>query len=382
MNVLSIALREMRRRPRGLVTTLILTFCVLSMLVTVWTLRRAMVERLRRVTAQMGNNLLFIPRDGSIEAYYTAVGAQATMPQERAEFLATKCPALRGHATHYIAKVQARVPVNGAEVILTGFKLLTGRGGRRRSFLDDDLPTGEVLVGSEAARRAGLKAGDSVLIAGRSFKVRSVIPELGVLDDLRIWGRLGEVQRLVGAQGRIHGVDALGDLCSGPYLAAIAAEVDRSAPDLRFIHSQMIAVTRERLRAAIEGVGAVLVTIVGLLGAVAVFTATRGEVRERRGEIGILTAMGAAPRQILALFALKAALAGLAGGALGWAGGSALAVWIGPKVSGGLEEVLFEVLPGLLPTSAAIGAGFALLAGSLAIWRASRLDPVLALKDI
>ena len=223
MNVLQIAWREMIRRRRGVLVNLLLVLCVISILVTVETLRDATTERVRRVMAQMGNNLLFIPSEAAIDNYYTATEPQVTMPQERAEYLATTCPVMSQHATHYVAKYQRRVQANEADVILTGFHVISGghRPGepqRRRSFLDEPLGKGKVLFGHEAARRASVKKGDTVELAGRSFTVARVLDEFGVLDDQRVWARLDEVQALFNAAGRIHGVDALGCLCAGAVL--------------------------------------------------------------------------------------------------------------------------------------------------------------------
>ena len=143
-----------------------------------------------------------------------------------------------------------------------------------------------------------------------------------------------------------------------------------------------MARTREKSRIAVEGVGAIVAVIVLILGAVAIFATTAGEIRERRNEIGILQAMGAGPGRIVLMLAPKLLLVGLVGGILGWGVGSALAVWIGPTLSGGMGDLVFRVLYGLLPMAAAIGVVFAALAGGLAVWRACRIDPVEALREL
>lgn len=387
MNVLSIARRELTRRRRGVLVNLLLVLCVMSILVAVWTLREATMQRVRRVMAQMGNNLLFVPQDASVANYYSAAGVQATMPQERARFLATECPVTSEHATHYVAKFQDRIEVNGGEVILTGFDVIAGghRPGeprRRRSFLDDPLPAGQVLFGHEAARRAGVSAGDAVTLAGGRFTVARVLPEFGVLDDARVWARLEEVQALYHAEGRIHGVDALGCFCGGPYLEQIRNETAERVPEVRMVHSEVIARTRINSRVAVEGVGAIVLGIVAVLGAVAVFATTAGEVRERRGEIGILQAMGAGRERVLLLLMPKLLIVGLVGGLAGWAAGSVLGVWVGPLFGDGLEDVKFRVLFDLAPVAAGIGTVFAALAGGAAAWRACRMDPADALREL
>lgn len=387
MNTLQISMREMGRRKRGVLMPLTAVLCVVSILVTVWTLRDASMQRVRRVMAQMGNNLLFIPREASVSDYYSAAGVQAEMPEGRARFLATSCTVTRAHATHFVAKLQRRTTLQGAEVVLTGFHVIRGehRPGapqRRRSFLDAPLDKGGAIFGSEAARLAKVQAGDVVTAEGRAFTVKQVLPEFGVLDDLRVWVRLDELQSLTGKPGVIHGVDALGCLCAGPYFDSIAAETTRALPDLRMVHWRLVADTREKSRQAVEGLGALVGLIAALLGAIAIWTAVTGELRERRSEIGVLSAMGAGGGRIFLLFLPKLALVGIAGGFLGWGLGTALAVWAGPALAGLGPDVPVLMLTGLLPWAVVSGFVLALSAGGVAVWRAVRLDPVDALRDL
>jgi putative ABC transport system permease protein len=387
MNPIQMSLREMVRRRWGLLLPLAIVVCVVSITVVVWTLRDATTQRVRRITAQMGNNLLFVPRDASVDGYFAAVGVQAEMAEEKMEYLADHCPVTRQHATHYVAKFQQRVKVNNAEVILTGFHVLHGEHvpgvmKRRRSFLDDKLDAGFVILGSEAGRLTGLKTGDTARIEDREFKVKYVLPEFGILDDSRVWARLKEVQGIYNKKGVVHGVDALGCLCSGPYFEQIRIEVAKQVPDLRMVHAQVIADVREKSRVAVEGVGAIVLAIVTILGAAAILTAAAAEVRERRGEIGVLLAMGAGGGRILLLFLPKILLVGVLGGSLGWALGSVLAAWIAPALAGLGPDVPVLVVVDLLPWSAALGLVFSLVASSLAVWRAARLDPVEALREL
>lgn len=377
----------MTRRRRGLFVPLTVVVSVISILAVFWTLRDATAERVRRVMAQMGNNLLFVPREASIDGYYAARGVQAEMPEGEAGHLAARCPMTSRHATHFVAKFQRRVEVGGAEVILTGFRVIQGghRPGepkRRRSFLDDPLESGHVILGSEAARLTGAGQGDALRLEGREFTVKYVLPEFGVLDDSRVWARLEEVQGLFGKQSVIHGVDALGCLCSGPYFESIKAETARALPHLRMLHRSVVADTREKSRVAVEGIGAVVTAVSLLLGAVAILAMMSSEVRERRREIGVLLAMGAGGTRVAALFLPKILLVGAAGGLLGWSLGTLLATCAAPAIGGLGPEIKIRAFTGLLPHAAALGAAFSLAASLPGLCRAARMDPVDALREL
>lgn len=98
-------------------------------------------------------------------------------------------------------------------------------------------------------------------------------------------------------------------------------------------------------------------------------------VSERVAEIGLLKALGAGGRQILAVFLTEAAMLSLAGGLVGLAvGGLGVRILVG----------FFPALPAATPTWAivsalVVSAGVGIVFGLLPARRAARLDPVTAL---
>ena len=98
-------------------------------------------------------------------------------------------------------------------------------------------------------------------------------------------------------------------------------------------------------------------------------------VSERTPEVGLLKAVGVAPRQIIAIFVTEAALLSTAGGLVGLAVG-----WLAVKVLVGLYPALPASPPAwavaaALAVSMVVGITF----GVLPARRAARLDPILAL---
>jgi putative ABC transport system permease protein len=113
-----------------------------------------------------------------------------------------------------------------------------------------------------------------------------------------------------------------------------------------------------------------------VVGGVGILTIMTIAVRERTGEIGLLRAIGAERRQVLGLFLVDAvvlaALGGIAGLAVGVLGGQLLRLFV-PAL-----PVHTPVEYALLAEAIAIGIG--LVAGVAPAVRASRLDPVEALR--
>jgi putative ABC transport system permease protein len=171
-------------------------------------------------------------------------------------------------------------------------------------------------------------------------------------------------------------------MCSGPYFESIKEETARAFPDLRMLHRAVMADTRAKSRVAVESVGAVVLAVVALLGAMAILAMLAAEVRERRREIGVLRAMGAGGGRILGLFLPKVLLVGVLGGLIGWALGTALALYAAPAIGGLGPEIKIRVFTGLAPRAAVLGAAFALLASLPGLVRAARMDPVDALREL
>jgi putative ABC transport system permease protein len=126
------------------------------------------------------------------------------------------------------------------------------------------------------------------------------------------------------------------------------------------------------LTLAVAGIAAVSLAVAGI----GIMNVMLVAVSERTDEVGLMKAVGASRRQILLLFLIESALLSLAGGALGLALGSAL-VGVGQSLYPAVELVTpLWAIAAVLALSLGTGVGF----GVLPAWRASRLDPVDALR--
>lgn len=158
--------------------------------------------------------------------------------------------------------------------------------------------------------------------------------------------------------------------CS-PYISSIALQIGEvlKGTDVRVI------------RRVAEGEGNVLrrvrmllwlVTIVALLAAaLAVGASAAASVIERRGEIGLMKALGAGSGLVGVLLAAEQLLVAFVGGGIGYAVGILLARLLGERVFGFTPEPRLFVLLIVLLLAAAV----TLLGSALPLRRASRLEP-------
>jgi putative ABC transport system permease protein len=181
-------------------------------------------------------------------------------------------------------------------------------------------------------------------------------------------GRSGRgMQLLVATEGN--------PLALVPILRAEVRRLDPSAPitNVSTVEAEIgESLAVRRFQALLLGLFSVLAV---LLAAVGIFGLMAQVVARRTAEIGLRMALGASPRDVLRMVLRQGVILGLAGGVVGVAGAFALAR--------GLRTLLFGVgaADPVSYAGAAVVLVFAvLLACGLPAWKASRVDPMVALR--
>jgi ABC-type antimicrobial peptide transport system permease subunit len=128
----------------------------------------------------------------------------------------------------------------------------------------------------------------------------------------------------------------------------------------------------ERIMATLGGLFGVLALVVAGIG---VFGLLAFEVSRRTNELGVRMALGADRARLVAIVLRQAAVMVGCGVAIG-----ALGAIMATGLAGVLLYGVSPSDPGVFAVAAAILAVSAVLAAALPAWRASRVDPIVALR--
>ena len=372
MNLLTLALRNLRRRPtRSVVVTVSVGLAIASALSLV-----ALSDSIERGTsegvAERGADLTIFQRDASdvfsgfvpqtIEARVAAVPGIAAVAGELALY----------------------APVEGGPPRLV-------LGWSDASYFWRDMPIREgrrpapgerrvVVLGAAAAENLNKRPGHPLSILGERFTIAAIAGYSSALNRSLIVVPLADLQEIFYRQGQVTAIHVRLDHRRD------ASEVERIQTAVQALGRLVAAPTDQLLQndrnlAVLKAISQAVTLIALTLGALSVLNTLLMAVQERTREIGVMMAIGWSRSQTIASIVIEGAVIGIGGTAIGVALGFVASLsfsqipQIGPYLS---FRPSFEIV---LPTAAAAIAMCAL--GSLyPAWRATRLTLAQALRTL
>jgi len=341
-------------------------------------------DEVRKWGLGFGYNIFILPRELELDDYYLADFGDASMPAEKVDEL---WESIRSGgspiviARHLTGMLQGAIELQGHKAILTGVMPERDLKPKPGTELEPD----EAHLGGVIAELLGLRAGDALTIGAETLRVTQVLPEEGVHEDIRVTTDLGTAQKILGKEG-INTIEAESCVCPGLSPAEIAEQLQDRMPDTRAVLRYKIATWRDRVRKHIQTVALVLVSLTLIVGGLAVGGQALAEVRERRREIGMFLAIGVPPSTIAWLFRLKFALLGIVGALLGLLVGHLVGAAVGRELVFFWKPKPFRaafgfVGPAVVLLAGVLAVGMSLLSSSLAVLKATRLDPATMLRE-
>jgi ABC-type lipoprotein release transport system permease subunit len=362
-----------------------------------------MEDDYRKITVRMGFNVLVLPHDQNLADFYAESFADKTMPEEYGQRLATATNIMT--IRHVLPMLQQRLewPEQKRKILLIGVQgRATASHQTGQTPLIKPVPAGCVSIGHELHHSLGITSNSAVVFMGKTFKVATLYPERGTIDDITLWLNLPEAQALLDRKGLINCIVALECECGQANLPLVRKEIEAVLPGTQVVELQGKALARAEarqtaaknaqqmveaekqhradLRHRHEEFAAVLVPLVMVACAVWVGLLAWINVRERRTEIGTLRALGLRQTQIAALFLGKAAILGLLGAAAGVLIGVQGAASLG-GITGGLKDALALVGSQLALTVFLAAPVVTMLASWIPSLLAARQDPADVLRE-
>jgi putative ABC transport system permease protein len=255
----------------------------------------------------------------------------------------------------------------------------------------------DVLVGEKLAAELHLRSGEQIAINGASHRVSGIL-STGSAEDDQIVAPLGIAQAILKKPGAVRKIfvsavtkpedafarrnpDSLSPAdrdrwyCS-PYPQSIAYQLQEAIPHSHAEQIRQVAQNSGNVLSKISGL-MLLITLAALLtSGLAVSAAMATAMFERRQEVGLMKALGAGQFSLSAIFITESVLLACIGGIVGFACGTLLTHALGRAIFGSSITVTPVLLPVVLGIAVAVTFG----GSAVAIRRAVKYDPVLALR--
>ncbi|MBI3744402.1 MAG: ABC transporter permease [Chloroflexi bacterium] len=358
----------------------------------------------------IGTNLIFIrPGAPTVSGVRQAVGSGQTLTIQDANAIGdpTQVPDVVNVAPEVNTVAQARaggqntrgrvIGVTPSYSDVRGFIVADGR------FVSDQDVTSKssvIVIGANVAQTLFPDSdpiGQSVVMNAVTFKVVGVLQAKGGtaqgLQDDAIIAPITTVQTRLQRNRSANG-SSLVDLITAQSNSsgdAMARAKDQIASLLRERHNiavtdDFVITTQDDLVAARTSVTNVLTILLGATAGTSLFVGGIGimnimlvSVTERTREIGIRKAVGAKRRDILTQFLTEATLLSLGGGGIGLGAGYGASKLLAHLTISG-TQIYTLISPTIAVLAVCVAAGVGLFFGMYPAIRASRLDPIEALR--
>lgn len=385
MKLRTIAFNNLRRRKARLAFLLAGLLIGIATVVTMISLSAAMTAEVQHQMENFGANILITPKTDELSLSYGGItlGGVSVDPREIPEADLARIETIpnRRNIAAIAPKVLGTVHVKGERVMLMGVAA-DREFHLKRWWSVEGQPLAErneLVAGHSAARRLGLKLGDTVEIEDFPFVLTGILRETSSQDDDLLIASLSTAQILLDKPGLVSLVEVAA-LCGDCPVEEMVEQIAAVLPEAKVGAIQQVVRSRmhaiEQFQVFAFGVAVVVI----LIGALVVFVTMMGSVNERTREIGIFRALGFRRAHVARLILIEAATVSLLAGILGYLAGM--------LATGLLLPVLAEAHAHLVWDARLAGGSIllAVLVGTLAslypALHASRLDPTTALRTL
>lgn len=387
MNLYNISFNNLRRRKAKMVFLVLGLAIAISTVVTLITVSKSMNAEIAARLDEYGANIVIVPKSDDLSLTYggmavsgislgahkiyekDAEGIQSIKNRDNIKIIAPKL-------LNAAAIVQRNVLVVGVrfneELALKKWWRLTG--GR-------PAVKHEAIIGSEVKEKLQLALKQSFQIKGERFVVAGILEPTGSQDDGIVFIDLKEAQRIFERQGELSLIKVAA-LCYDCPIEEIVRQTSDKLPEAKVMAIRQTIESKMEAMHRFEHFSYGISIVVLLVAALIVATTMTASVNERTREIGVFRAIGFRQTHIMKIILTEAFLTCLISGAAGYFIGLGAARIVSPllmmKGGDGVSMMNYPLLGGSLALAVFIG----ICASIYPAFKASRLDPSVALKAL
>jgi putative ABC transport system permease protein len=238
-----------------------------------------------------------------------------------------------------------------------------------------------VLLGANLANRVGVTAGEEVMIFEEPYLVTGIFNSQSTWENGSMIFPLSQLQMLTDRVGQVTYINVVLDKPVGAAKAeASVAAIELLDPKLNALTTEDFVETDTRMQLA-QAMAGMTSLIALILGAFGVLNTMMTSVLERTREIGILRAMGWPRRRVVRMILLESCLLAV----IACVFGSALAIVLTRILasSTAAQGILTPAIDGgVLIRGAIIALVIGVLGAMIPAWRAARLLPTEAFREV
>lgn len=386
MKLHDISFQSLRRRKAKTFFLIIGLVVAVASVVTLITVSKSMNQSIARNMDEFGANILVVPKSDMISLSYGGINVSSVsinsneLKDEDVSLIRTIKN--KDNISIVSPKLINVGNVNGKNTLVIGVNFREELRLKKWWRLIGTKPTqrNEIIAGSEIKKQLNGELSKEIHINGMNFIVSAFLEPTGSEDDNVIFMDLSEAQVLFNKKNSLSMIE-IAALCYDCPIEEIVKQTSSKLPNAKVtairqtIESKMD--TMHRFEHFSFGISFVILVISGLI----VFANVSASVNDRIREIGIFRAIGFKQTQIIKIILLEIFIASATAGLLGFITGILSSKLIVPVISMSKETaVLYDFNLLLVSMALSIAVGF--ISSMYPAYRASRLDPTIALRSL